>query len=57
MKYKILFDFGSEGLRLEKDEFDSIDSAVKRAVILSRSYCSPFLIITVVDWQAIGLQN
>lgn len=57
MKYKILFDFGSEGLKLEKDEFDLIDSAVKRAMVLNRSYCSPFLIITVVDWKAIGFEN
>lgn len=53
MKYKILFDFGSEGFRFEKTAFDDIEKAVKQAIELSRQNCSPFLIVTIVDWKVI----
>ena len=55
MKYRILYDFGSEGFKFEKGDFDSINDAVKKAIEISN--CAPFLIITIVDWQAVGLQN
>ena len=51
VKYRILYDFGSEGFRFEKEEFDSINDAVKKA-IETNNYV-PFLIITIVDWKAI----
>lgn len=57
MKYKILFYFGPEGCRLKAEEFDSIDEAVKKAIILSINTCTPFDIITIVDWQAIGKES
>ena len=53
MKYRILFDFGStEGFKFEKEEYDSIDAAVKKAIDLSISYCSRFLIVNIIDWAA-----
>ena len=55
MKYRILYDFGSEGFKFEKGDFDSINDAVKKAIDTNRFV--PFLIITIVDWQAVGLQN
>ena len=65
MKYKILFNSGSEGCRLLAEEFDSIDEAVKKAIMLSISTCSPhvcsgiysFDIITIVDWQVQRVVN
>ena len=53
MKYKILLDYGSEGYRLEKTEYDVLDNAVKIAVDLTRSHCSQFLIISIIDWEAV----
>ena len=53
MKYKILFDFGSEGFQFEKEEFDTVEKAVKQAIDLTKYYCSPFLIITIINWQAV----
>lgn len=48
MKYKILFDYGSEGLKFHEGEFDTIDEAVKKAI----SYYTKFLIITIINWEA-----
>ena len=50
MKYKILYDFGSDGFRFEKGEFDSIDVAVKKAML----HHPQFLIVTIMDWQVIS---
>lgn len=50
MKYKILFDYRTEGFKFDDEEFENIDDAVKQA--LARNNCTPFLIVQVVDWQA-----
>ena len=52
MKYKILVDFGPEGFKFEKEEFDTLDEAVKMAVHLY--YCHTFLIVNIVDWKAVN---
>lgn len=47
-RYQILFDYGSEGMRLYDDkEFDTVDQAVRFAVGLS--YGTKFLIV-MVHW-------
>lgn len=52
MKYKILFDYQSEGLHFNGDtEYDTVDEAVKAA--LASGNPSTFLIVHVVDWKAI----
>jgi hypothetical protein len=45
MKYKIMFDYSSEGYKLEDSEFDTVDEAVKHAVALN--YSTPFIIVAV----------
>lgn len=51
MKYKILFDYGAyEGFKFQDEEFNTVAEAVKHAVGLN--YCSPFLIVQVIDWEA-----
>lgn len=51
MKYKILFDYRTDGYKFEDEEFDTIAEAVKHAIDLN--YCIPFLIVQVVEWQAV----
>lgn len=55
MKYKILFDYGSEGFKFQDDEFDTVGAAVKHAFNLN--YCTRFLIVQVVDWDAVVVQK
>ena len=50
MKYRILFDYHSEGMKLEDDEFDTVAESVKHAMDLN--YATPFLIVHVVKWRA-----
>ncbi len=50
MKYKILFDYRTEGFKFQDEEFESVSKAVKHAIDLN--YCSPFLIVQIVDWEA-----
>ena len=50
MKYKILFDYHSEGFKFQDEEFDTVAEAVKQALELN--YMTPFLIVHVVDWEA-----
>lgn len=45
-KYKILFDYGSEGFKFEDGDFETVDIAVKYAVSLG--YGVRFLIVEVV---------
>ena len=52
-KYKILFDYGAyEGMKFQDKEFDSVKEAVKHAISLN--YHTPFLIVNVIDWEAIA---
>jgi len=50
MKYKILLDYGSEGHSFTKEEYETVNEAVKAAVA-DHSY-TKFLIVVVIDWQA-----
>lgn len=55
-KYRVLIDYGSEGMRLwDEDGFDDLTEAVKTGQ--DNSYGSPFLIIQIVDWQATPLTD
>lgn len=46
MKYKILFDYGCEGMKFyDEKEFDTVDEAVKFAVSLG--YGTQFMIVTI----------
>lgn len=49
MKYKIMFDYGAyEGYKMQDDEFDTVDAAVKHAVALN--YSAPFIVVSV-HWE------
>lgn len=50
MKYRILFDYGSEGMHFPHDEpdFDTVDDAVRHAVALN--YGNKFIIVYVA-WE------
>jgi len=50
MKYKILFDYRSEGYSFHDGEYNTVQEAVKEAIALN--YSTPFLIVIVVDWEA-----
>lgn len=49
-KYKILFDYRSEGYKFQDEEFETVTQAVKHAIDLN--YSTPFLIVQVIDWEA-----
>lgn len=53
MKYKILFDYGSEGLKFYDKDFDTIDEAVKIAI----GFYTIFFIITIIDWKAMPINK
>lgn len=55
MKYKIIYDYGSEGWSLEKEDWETVEQAVKKAI--SNNKGVPFLIVKIVDWEAKELQN
>lgn len=48
--YKVLIDYGTEGMKFMDIEFTSVDEAVKGAVALNSAF--PFLIVKVIDWEA-----
>lgn len=50
MKYRILFDYTSEGHSFHDGEFETVDEAVKAA--LAFNSCHQFLIVSVIDWKA-----
>lgn len=50
-KYKILFNWHTEGFKFEDEEFDSVNEAVMHAAKLN--YHTPFLIVQVIDWEAV----
>lgn len=47
MKFKILRDYYTSGYFFEEGIFDTIDEAIKHAVITS---CTPFIIVSV-HWE------
>lgn len=47
-KFRILFDYGTEGYQFHESNHDSVDEAVKSAVGLN--YSTPFIIVKVY-WQ------
>lgn len=51
MTYKILFDYGSEGMKFWDDqEYPTVNEAVKFALELNTG--TRFLIVSVIDWHA-----
>lgn len=48
--YQILIDYRTEGWKFDDRKFETVDLAVKTA--LEITYGNPFLIITVVPWEA-----
>lgn len=46
-KYRILLD----GTGLQKEEYDTVDQAVKAAMLMS--YGSKFWVVQIIDWQAV----
>ena len=50
MKYRILFDYHSEGFKFEDGEFETVNEAVKKALTLNYA---PFLIVQVIEWDAL----
>lgn len=55
MKYKILFDYGSEGFKFQDEEFDTVGKAVKHAFDLN--FSTRFLIVSVVEWEAVYVEK
>lgn len=50
-KYRILFDWGTEGFKFQDDYFDTVAEAVRHAISLN--YSTPFLIVQITDWEAV----
>lgn len=51
-KYKILVDYGIEGMKFwDSLGYETVDEAVKVAIGVNSAF--PFLIVQVVDWEAI----
>ena len=51
MKYQILHDYGTEGFKFyEEQDFDTVAEAVKFALELG--YCTPFVIVQIIEWKA-----
>jgi len=51
MKYKILIDYGLEGMEFWNDGYDDLDKAVK--VAQENSYGSKFFIVKIINWKVI----
>lgn len=49
-KYRILFDYHSEGLKFEDDVFYTVSEAVQHALDLN--YATPFMIVKIIEWEA-----
>lgn len=48
-KYRILYDYGAvEGNKIDDEEYDSVDEAIKAAV--AKNYCTIFRIISI-EWE------
>lgn len=51
-KYKILIDYGSEGMKFWSDEeYETVDEAVQNAIAINSAF--PFLIVRLIHWEAI----
>ncbi len=50
MKYKVLIDYGSEGMKFMDGEFGSVAIAVKEAIAYNSAFS--FQIVQIVDWEA-----
>lgn len=50
--YRVLYDYGTyEGMKFGESVHDTVDAAVKEAACGGN--CTRFLIVRVVDWQAV----
>lgn len=50
MKYRILFNYGTEGHSFMDGEFDTVEEAVKKAIEFNSS--SLFLVVRIIEWEA-----
>ncbi len=50
-KYKILKDYHTEGWHFDEGEFLTVNEAVKAAV--EANYGNPFLIVKIINWEAV----
>lgn len=50
MKYQVLIDYGVEGYKFMDGRFDTLDEAVKQALMFNTGHV--FLIVQVVEWEA-----
>ena len=50
MKYRLLYDWGSDGHKFQDEVFDSVDLAVKHAMKLG--YGTNFMIVSIIPWEA-----
>lgn len=55
MKYRILFNWGSEGFKFQDEEFETVSEAVKHAILLN--YAAPFSIVQIIEWEAISTED
>lgn len=58
MTYRILFDYGTEGMSFLKKvrsneaiEFDTVDEAITQAIGLNCA--TPFLLVNIINWKAV----
>lgn len=49
-KYKILWDYYSDGMSFADEEFNTVDEAVKFAT--ASSYSAKWLIVHIINWEA-----
>ena len=49
-QYRVLIDYGTEGLSFWGEGFETIDEAVREAQ--ANSYGSKFYIVKVIEWKA-----
>lgn len=49
MRYRILFNYGTEGYNFMDGEFETVEVAVKKAIEIN--YSSPFIVVKIIDWE------
>lgn len=49
-KYKVLWNYYTEGYKFYAPDYDSVEEAVKGA--LESGYSTPFEIVKLIDWKA-----
>ena len=49
-KYRILFNYHTEGFSFEDESYETVSAAVKAA--MDKNYATPFLIVQIIEWEA-----